>query len=374
MKLFLIKIIVLLSICLPTSGVFAGIVVDCGGMTYSNLMVYASNLNMQSVQALVISSPFKAYEKTLSALDGPVFDFSDAGGKFQRGTVPTYLGDEASLRALAQYLWTRNIALYAKVDLFHQSRGYNRFIWKDSDFLRDNLIYRKQMIVDIGSSSARGALSDAIGWMRRLPVQKWVVDVKDIPADLRQEYVQFLTGSMGSAVIVLSDGDQTVAQVAHVEDYYTLRTNAFFPLKPDFRSLERFRASSGYLHYIDSESSLVNNTGPLLFLLLQNCNVMLSYKMLNRYHQSLIDYVRDFGGYAIETVSTAGEDKLLVYNQDKLIAVNYSDSFSVWKQKKKTWRKGFFKSLASGATLGIDDTDMTFFMFPKSIAFWDLRK
>jgi len=44
-------------------------------MTYSNLMVYASNLNLQSVLAIVISSPFKSYEKTLSALDGPVFDF-----------------------------------------------------------------------------------------------------------------------------------------------------------------------------------------------------------------------------------------------------------------------------------------------------------
>lgn len=361
----------LLVLTMMPGALFSGVVVDCGGMTYSNLMAYVSNLNLPSVQAIIISSPFKSYEKTLTALDGPVYDFNDAGGKFQRGSVPTFLGDESALRDLAQYLWTRNIGLYAKVDLFHQKKGYNRNFWKDEGFIQDLMIYENKFVVDIGNASGRNGLSRAIGGMRNLPVQKWVVDVRDIPSGKRHDYVQFLAGNLGSSVVILSDGDQSVSQVAYLEDYYSLRTNAFSTLTPDFQFLEKFRSRNRTLHYIENESPLVNNTGPLMMLLLQNENVMMSYKMLNRFHQSLIEFIREFGGYTIERY---GNDKLLIYNQDKLIAVNYSDSFASWKQKKRTWRKGFFKAIESGAVLSLNEKEMSFFLFPKSIAFWDLRK
>lgn len=353
------------------AGLFSGVVVDCSGMTYSNLMVYVSNLNLPSVQAIVISSPFKSYEKTLSALDGPVYDFEDAGSKFQRGSVPTYLGDETALRALAQYCWTKNIALYARADLFHQVRGYNRNYWRDTDFLPDLARYEERLIVDIGSSSARSGLSKAIGGLKRLPVQKWVVDVRDLPAEHRQEYIQYLVDSLGLSVVVLSDKDGFQTQIAKQGDVFALQKNVFSAEKPDFHFLEKFSADSGFLHYIDHDLPLINNSGPLMVLLLQNCNVMVSSRMMNRYHRSLIAFIREFGGYSVERVA---EDKFLFYNQDKIIAVNYSDSFACWKQKKTTWRKGFFKAVDSGAVLNAGEKDMSLFLFPKSIACWDLRK
>ena len=353
------------------AALFSGVVVDCSGMTYSTLMVYVSNLNLPSVQSIVISSPFKSYEKTLTALDGPVYDFEDAGNKFQRGSVPTYLGDETALRTLAQFCWTKNIALYARVDLFHQVRGYNRNYWRDTDFLQDLAHYQERLIVDIGSSSASGGLSKAIGGLKRLPVQKWVVDVRDVPAERRQDYIRYLVDSLGQSVVVLSDKDTPQTQVAKQEDVFALQKNVFSAEKPDFRFLEKFSADSGFLHYIDHDSPFINNSGPLMVLLLQNCSVMVSSRMMNRYHRSLVAFIRDFGGYSVEKVS---EDKILFYNQDKMIAVNYSDSFACWKQKKTTWRKGFFKAVDSGAVLSAGEKDMTFFLFPKSIACWDLRK
>jgi hypothetical protein len=356
---------------LSSAKTFAGVAVLCEGMTYSNVMNYVSNLNMKDLQAVVISSPFKAFDRTPAALDGPVFDFNDTGNKFQRGAYQTLLGDEAGLRALADFLYRRNVGLYAKTDLFRQKKGYNRGIWNNADFIPENQIYGGDLIVDIRNSDTRGKLSYAIGAMKRLPVQKWVIDVRTLPADRRSEYVEYIAGNFGSSSIILSDSEQNRPEVAHIRDYYNLRTNAFSVLQPNLKVLERYSADGGFIHSIENDAPLVNNTGPLMMLLLQRCNVLLSKRMLNPYHQALIGFIADFGGYEKRALTN---DKFIVFNQDKMIAVNYTDSFAVWNVKNPVGRKGFYKAIASGALLKLGDKNMTVFLFPKSIAFWDLRK
>lgn len=351
--------------------VFPGVIALCDGMTYSNVMTFVSNLNMRELRAVVISCPLKNYDRNPSSIDGPVYDYNDAGSKFQRGSVATLLGDEAGLRALADFLNRRNIGLYARVDLFRQKKGYDRRTWNGADFTLDSQNSGGDLLVDIRNPDTRGKVIANIGAIRRLPVQKWVVDARYLPPDRRTEYVQFAAGNFGSSGIIFSDGEQNMPEVAHIRDYYGMRTNAFSTLQPNLKALEHFSSEGGFTHFIESDTPLVNNTGPLMFLLLQHYNVLVSSRILNRYHQALIDFIGEFGGYDKQIMA---DDRMILYNNDRMIAINYSDSFAVWKMRNPLGRRGFYKGTASGALLNLGDGQMTVFLFPKSIAFWDLRK
>lgn len=348
------------------AALWGGIIADCAGMNYEQAARWATNQPGRFLRSVIISSPFKAFEKTRSALDGPVYDFSDTGNRFQRGGVPTFLGDHEGLERLSETLSRRGVGLYARLNLFWQAPGYHRGFWTGEDFVPGLPGSPGRLLLNVRQASTRSKLSGILGRIRRLPVRKWVADIRDIPEPYREDCARFLAGQLGSSVVVVSTDDRGVSEYARLETIRNLVNGPLSLMEPDFFSLDKIRYQGG-VHYLEAQDILVNQTAAVLFLLLKNQDVIVPARMLNAYHGALFAYAGTVRG---DKRIVLARDRMLISWPEGLIALNFSDRFGFWPAPVSYSRKGMIKAVASSSVMAVGEKTVNLFLFPNSIAFW----
>ncbi len=345
---------------------YSGLIINCEGLTYEETLSFISSNSNLSLEGVIIGSPFKGYD--YKKKDAVNYDYFDTGTKFQRGSLETASGTTASFTNLVHVLKEKKIALYSKINLFVQKDGFKRDFWNSTDFTSDSYLYSDLYYLNIDNNSARAKLQSIIQFMLSLSIDKWLVDLRDLPGSLGKDYGVFLRGNYGDKFLVLSDNMNENETRISADDYYFLRNNIFILPVPQLTKVNSFRAHSGWIHYIDSESLSMNNYAAAAYLLSQKQRVVIPYAMINTLGSRIFQFFLPAADFKVKTIS---DEKLVIYNKDKLAALNFNDNFSFWETENLLNKKGFFKSVFGSSTLYLKANKMRFFMFPESIALWD---
>jgi hypothetical protein len=352
---------------------YAGILLDVREVPYSNLISVISNLDLKAgLEGVVTRPPFKTYEQEILDFDQEVvYDFFDTGGRLQRGSFLTPMGDENTLKELSSYLREKKIMLCAWANLFFQKKGFLRSFWANTDFVPEDRANSDVYRVDIRNSAAVSKLAKIAASMRRLPIQKWIIDLRNIPPRERRGYIDFVRGQFGSQAVIVSDEILDGREVIFSAPYWQLRKDIFLNLGPHFTLLDKLGLRKEGFYFIESDSLSVDNYSALTFLLLEGCSVFMPYSMMKSYLETTFGRIYQDRSFQRKILS---DERMFYYSRKTLIAFNFSETFGVWKTKNGIFRKGFYKSILGSSILNSSPENLFFFLFPQSIAVWDLEK
>lgn len=345
---------------------YSSIMVDLSGRRYSEAAAFVSNLAVSNVTAVVVGSPFKAYSGARVS-DNLVYDVNDTGEVFQRGTFETYYGNLESLKRLVNQLEQKKIALYAWVNPFFQRESYKKEVWANEDFLPESVMYSDRYIVDIHQSAARAKMDKMMNRMKELPVQKWVADLRDIPPKLYDEYSQYLKSALGQSVLIVSDRSREISGAY----YWELRQKAFIMPSADFDALDSIQVPDISIHFIESASLSVNNIASLAYLLYQKLSVLVPSDMLSKNQQELVNTLSIPDNYSKLKLQ---KDRMLIYSDKRLFAYHFGGSFALVKLQPLFPEKGIFKSRIGSGMLISEKKNLSLFLYPASVLFWDLTR
>ncbi len=348
-----------------TGAAYSGLIINFEGMGYDEVQSFSNSISNLPVTAIMIGSPFKGYE--FKKMDTPVYDFYDIGGSFRRGSMETALGSPDSFSNLVDYFHERRIEVYSKINLFVQKEGFNRNLWDSYDFTWDSFTFGDLYYFDINNENTRTKLGEIIYFLSSLPVDKWVIDLREIPEKLIKGYKDFLGEKGGGKFIILEDTTNDNDFRMSSGDYDYIRENIFIIPDPHLMEAKTYGGHPGWIHFIDSESLSVNNYASLSFLLSREKNVAVPAVFVNSYGSQLLRFFLNSSGFSVLPVS---DDKLVIYNNEKIAAFNFSSSFSFWKTENLINKRGFYKSIFGGSTLTLKSNEMEFFMLPDSAAYW----
>ncbi len=348
------------------SDAYSGIILDYQGLPYFDIIQDLSNSGITNIDAVIISAPFKGYDGSLKTEDDDVYDFNDLGNKFQRGSYSTFYGDFSSFQAVSKYLKTRKISLYSRVNLFKQKAGYNKNEWNIEDFTPDSLSYSGQYIVDIKNLQTYKKIEEIIKNIRDLPVERWVIDLRDLPDNIREDYSQFVRDHFGISALLFSGS--TNSDISS-DIYWELRERAFMMPVPDFYYLDQIAIDKNEIYYIESGGTSVNNCSAFVFLYAGGAKLAVPYNFFNNFNADLMDFLADF---SLDKKILISKEKMIWYNGKKVIAFNFSDTFSIFKFDNIYEISGTFKSKEGSSILNINGRNIKIFMFPESFSFWDL--
>jgi|GEM_PF-2681726 len=361
-------LLIILTYLLTFTGIaYSGVIINFEGLSYDEIVTFNDSISNLPVAAVMIGSPFKGYE--FRKKDTMVYDYYDIGDHFQRGSRETALGDPQSFSNLTIYFHGRKIEIYSKINLFIQKEGFNRVLWESSDFTSDSFAFSSIYYVNVTNDITRIKLRKIITFMTLLPVDKWVVDLREAPSNLVNAYRDFLREWGGGRFIILTDASDNNDLRISTADYYFIRTNIFVTPDPHLLKAKDFEGHSGWIQYIDSESLSVDNYAAMSFLLARRKDIVIPYVLFTSFGSRLIGFFLNSPGFTILPVS---DDKLVIYNNDKVAAFNLSPSFSFWQADNFLNKKGFYKSIFGGSALILKNGKMEFFMLPQSAACWDI--
>ncbi|MGA2141275.1 MAG: hypothetical protein ABSG94_02535 [Brevinematales bacterium] len=349
---------------------FAGIIVNYDGLGYEEALSNALNISNLRVSAVIIGSPFKGYELKKSGT--AVYDYFDTGVIFERGAFQNAMGSPLSFSNLINYFHGRNTLVYSMVSLFIQKQGYDRKMWDSSDFTEDSYTFGPTYYLNTAKENTREKLTRIIKYMSALPVDKWIIDLRGMPENLAAGYNIFLRQRGGGRFISLTDQTNADDGSMCTGDYYFLREKIFIMPDPHLKELKTFALHPGWIQFIDSSSPSVNNYAALSFLLSRGKDVVIPYGFLNSYGGQVIAFFS--GSPSSEfNILPLSDDKLIIYNNDKVASFNFSSSFSFWQTGSVVNKKGFYKSIFGGAVIDNKNNVMEFFMFPQSASFWSIK-
>lgn len=363
------SVILVFTVLLITPALYAGIIIDGLKTGYPALIETVNAVSPGlPVDAVMLSSPFKLYEKNFKG-DDCVYDFTDLGDTFQRGSLETALGNKESLLNFASSLKDKKIQLFMKVNLFNQKIGYKTSFWDKSDFLPASGADDTSYLVDIERQETKAKLEKIAVYLKTLPVDKWVIDCRSLPDSLREKYENFAKNILGNFIILITDTDKVTQDITiSAHTYWDIRRDVFILPSPSFQKLKGLTVPPLPIHYVESDVPSWNNLAATAYLLIQSKKVMVPVRLLNSFAVSLLSHALKL---ADPTMNVLSDNRLIFYSKKGLIAFNFSDTLTTWKIENKTGFTGIKKSMLGSALLRADNKSVSLFVYPQSIAFWD---
>lgn len=364
-------VVVAFFILLPALS-FSLFIIDYTGYRYEEVLSNFHKVEGLPLNGLIIGSPFKAYEKRKK--EEIIYDFFDVGSVFQRGSLETYYGLERDFQNLTDFIKGKKLKIYAKVNLFTQKRGYKRSFWKNSDFYSRGVVYSDVYYLNLENMETRDKLDKIIRKLFSLPVDKWIVDIRNYPEPLKTKYYKYLLSQDTSRLYILlelKDINNKTDEVLSCEDYNFLREKVFVPQNCRFLLLKQFNfRNNGTIHFIQSDSLSINNFCVLAYLLAQNQDVVVPIDMLNHYGMQI---VRFFAQGSKMKFNIFSDDKLVLYDESRIAAFNFGNSMCILKIENFWKKKGTYKSILGSSPLSFGERDVSIFMLPESFSFWDFK-
>ncbi len=349
---------------------YSSLIIDCEGLGYAQAEALAPGFSNLNVKAVMIGSPFKAYEN--KKRDMKAYDFFDTGDRMQRGSIETALGSASDFSNFVSFFHEKKIEVYCLVDLFRQKPGFKRDMWEASDFTPDSYASGDEYYIDINKAPAVKKFSGILSFITALPVDEWVADLRGMPQKNEKSYREYLLGNNKGKIIILSDSSLEYEFRMSSRDYNYLREKIFIMPLPKLNSVKSFQPHTAWLHLIGSDSLSVNNFAVMTYLVSQGENVVIPYNLLNSYGLDILSYFKDSPRFSVQAIS---DEKLVLYSQDKAAAFNFSGEFSFWKSLRISGIKnGSYKSVFGGEVLIQKEAETDFFMFPETEAVWDMEK
>jgi len=356
----------ILSLFFKTTG-FSFVIIDFADCRYEDVLSNFYKVENLPLDGIIVGAPFKTYENRKK--EDLVYDFFDEGNIFQRGSLETYYGSRENFQNLIDFIREKKIKIYSKVNLFTQKKGYKRSFWKNSDFYSLSMAYSDVYYININNVLTRDKLNKIVARLFFLPVDRWIIDIRNYPESLQKEYYNYLSGQDNSRLYILSEVNKS-KDILSSEDYWFLREKVFVPQNCKFSILKEFSFRDNKIHLIESEETSINNFCVLAYLLSQNQNVVVPVDMLNSYG---LQVVRFFGKGRKMRLNVISDDKFLIYDDAGIAAFNLGNFMCMLKMENTWKRKGVYKSVLGSSPISFEEKDVYMFLLPEIFSFWDLK-
>lgn len=354
-----------------TNTIFARIIVDCHKIDYSNTMELIKSKTNTQIYAIVLSHPFKKYDG-ISDTGNLIYDPLDTGNKYQRATKNTAYINLEYYNKLIDYLHSRDIKVYAIVDMFTQKKHCNLKYWDKTDFIPESETPKNTLLIDI-TGSGRNKLDKTIRIMKSIPVDKWIVDLTVVPSIHTEEYSRYIKAALRNKVLIYKNSFKKREHDNYVysKTYWQLRNKNFLMPIANLKSITNIELPK-IIHYVESQTTTVNNLATVLYIVSHEVDVIIPHTFFeNKKIFQMIDFLRDENDF---TKYTVNENVMIFYSANKAMALNMNSEMSVIKTPLLIEKAGVYKSLAGNGFLRVDSKNNYFFLLPQSIYVWRIKR
>jgi hypothetical protein len=294
---------------------------------------------------------------------------------FEESESPEFVYDY-KIPESKEWMWSlitnlekEGIEVYFYLNIFAVPRFFNRKIWQSEDFTLDSLYYLSNYyIISLESENTLRKLKNIFEVILSFS-SNWVIDLRKVFDN--RIYLNFLKNQANDRLIYFIDVDENTTLNSKVENficsenYWMLRKNFFLPHRSSILNLSNYK-NSGYINFIESETTSVNGVTTILFLLAKNEKVLIPYSILNG---SLIKILSIIARDKFKILLYSNE-KMLLQSEKGLILVNLGESFDIIKFSQNNFKpskKICFSEIGGGfAIFGRNDVEL--FLFPNSIS------
>jgi hypothetical protein len=343
-------------------------ILDCTGMSAATAL---SNVEPflaipGAIEAVVVGPLFKTHRGP-SDRSGIVYDFTDTGGTFLRGSYTTAFGTGDDLRAFAVQLAEKGVHVWSKVNPYLQERGYDRSFWASSDFTVDSQQFGPPLVVDIRSGSTVSKLDRIAGTLSHLPVDRWLVELDGLPPELADDYERFTADHFRKASALRQYGTNVTPGACCAGEFWTLREEVFRPGEGDFFRLTNFVINESCVAYAASDSTSVVNLGAIAFLSAKKPLVLIDIAVARSLGSDALAVLSDlYGG----KVAVPSDSQFLIAGKQRFFALNLADECAWFDIPWSDTASGTWKSLTGSGMLTAEKTGAGVFLIPHGLGIW----
>ncbi len=348
---------------------YSSLTIDCSGEKYTGVLSLLSNVGLENIQAVVVSHPFWHFE---GKMDHTSMVFFWDTTLQMRGQQHPRAGTISELKTLADFLHKKKIKIYSRVDAFSQKKDFYLPWWSQADFTLDSINFYHLNIIDIDNSSALGKLSILFREMNSLPIDKWIIDIDNIPVEKKPDYANIAQRGLGGKCYIYSAMTNQMGGKPLIEawDFWQLREGPFLTPIADMTEITNTRFPS-VLHLIDSDTLTINNIAATFYMLSRGLKVVIPSSFVH--HTGIARMLKVMDSEKEFNIHLVNKDTMLLFSDRQIISFHLNDQLAMYKIPAILKKPGSFNSVVGNSILYSDSTYNYFLLFPGSVYLWEIK-